>query len=474
MNYKISVENIHSKYLNIKALFSGIDSDKLIVRLPAWRPGRYEIQNFAQYIRDVRAFDSNQKSLNISKITKDSWQIETQNNAEITVRYQFNADIGNAGGSYVDDTFLYINPINCLMYLDDRQNEHCELAVDFSSNVQVACGMPYLKEGSEVRFLADNYHHLVDSPFMLSDRIQHKTYEVQNSTFHIWIKGNTEIQWSRVLTDFEKFTQTQIDIFGEFPEKDYHFMLWLMPEANYHGVEHRNSTMMTLGPVSQSFDEFYIDFLGLSSHELFHAWNVKRIRPKELLPYDYSRENYFETCFIAEGITTLYGDWALYRSGVFNQQQYQKELETTLRRHFDSADLATESLLQSSFDLWLDGYKKGIPDRKVSVYHKGAVAAIILHDLIQKATNQKKGLDDVMKALWLNYGKPFKGYSLQDYITVCEELTKHSLKAYFDTVIAGNGSVWKQTQEAINCLGFKMTRSSEGYTQLSLKEASND
>jgi predicted metalloprotease with PDZ domain len=211
----------------------------------------------------------------------------------------------------------------------------------------------------------------------------------------------------------------------------------------------------------------------LSSHELFHTWNVKRIRPKELLPYDYSQENYFETCFVAEGITTFYGDWMLYRSGVFSLEQFQKELETTLRRHFDTSDQATESLLQSSFDLWLDGYKKGVPERKVSVYHKGAVAAIILHDIIQKATDQKKGLDDVMKILWLQYGKPFKGFTLEDYITVCEQVTGHTLAEYFDSVIAGNNSVWEQTQEAIRSLGFEMTRSPEGYTQLNLKEASN-
>ncbi|WP_304238638.1 M61 family metallopeptidase [Jiulongibacter sediminis] len=473
MNYKISVENIHSKYLNIKALFSKIDSQKLLVKLPAWRPGRYEIQNFAQYIRDVKAFGPDQKELKIKKITKDSWEIETKNQSDITITYQFNADIGNAGGSYVDDAFLYINPINCLMYLEDRQNEKCGLEVDFKSNQQVACGMSHTKEASKVNFVADSYHDLVDSPLMISDSIRHKTYEVEGSTFHIWIKGKTEIDWPRVLRDFEKFTRKQIEVFGEFPEKEYRFMLWMMPEANYHGVEHRNSTMMTLGPVSQEFDEFYIDFLGLSSHELFHTWNVKRIRPKELLPYDYSQENYFETCFVAEGITTFYGDWMLYRSGVFSLEQFQKELETTLRRHFDTSDQATESLLQSSFDLWLDGYKKGVPERKVSVYHKGAVAAIILHDIIQKATDQKKGLDDVMKILWLQYGKPFEGYTLDDYITVCEKVTGHTLVEYFLSVIAGNNSVWEQTQEAIRSLGFEMTRSLEGYTQLNLKEASN-
>lgn len=471
MNYKISYKKPDNKYLQIEVSFSNISQKLLKVNLPAWRPGRYEIQNFAKNIRNVVCYASNGDSLTIKKTKKDIWQVRAKGHSSITIHYDFYADIQNAGGSYVEPNFLYLNPINCCMYLENQQNKACELSIDFASNNDIATGMDFKKNGSISTFKANSFHDLVDSPIMISSTIQHKTYTCQGYKFHIWVKGKIEIPWDKVLLDFEKFTSEQINIFGEFPVKEYHFMLWMMSKPFYHGVEHHNSTMMTLGPDAQNFDEIYIDILGLASHELFHTWNVKKIRPKELLPYDYSKENYFETCFVAEGLTTFYGDWILYRSGVFSKKQYQRELETTLKRHFETSNKSTQSLLESSFDLWLDGYEKGIPDRKVSVYHKGAIAGLILHHLIQQSSNNKKGLDDLMKELWINYGKPFIGYTFKDYQNICKKFIGKKNSAYFKEIIAGNQSIKKQTIPALKTLEFGFKEDSKDAIRLEDLEA---
>jgi predicted metalloprotease with PDZ domain len=460
MNYKIRRTDINSKYLNIEASFSKVNLTLQTIQLPAWRPGRYEIQDFAKNLRKVTAKGKNGDELFISKSKKDAWDVKTNGNAQITICYEFYADIQNAGGSYVDDNFVYINPINCCIYIEEKQNEECTLEINFEQNKDVACGMPFRKEQTLTTFSASSYHDLVDSPLMISSKIQHKTYVCDEHTFHVWVKGKIEIDWDILLHDFKKFTQEQINIFGEFPEDDYHFLLWMMPNAYYHGVEHKNSTMMTLGPDGQSFEDMYADLLGLASHELFHTWNVKKIRPKELMPYDYSKENYFNTCFVAEGLTTFYGDWILYRSGVLTKNQYKKELETTLKRHFDTSDYADQSLLESSYDLWLDGYQAGIPDRKVSVYHKGAIAALILHDIFQKSN---KSLDDLMKLLWLRYGLPYKGYTYEDYQGCCEELYGSELNSYFEVVVAGNQSLLRMTENAIKSFGFSLNVNKNGY-----------
>ncbi|AWV99115.1 M61 family metallopeptidase [Arcticibacterium luteifluviistationis] len=462
MNYKISHKNTHTKYIQVEACFSNVSKKLLNVNLPAWRPGRYEIQNFAKNIGNMTCEAANGEHLSIKKTKKDVWQVKAKGHSEIIIKYDFYADIQNAGGSYVESKFLYLNPINFCLYLEDQQNEACQLEIDFAANTDVATGMSFQKEGSITILKANNFHDLVDSPIMLSSAIQHKTYTCQGHLFHIWVKGKIEIPWDKVLTDFEKFTSEQIGVFGEFPVGEYHFMLWMMSKPYYHGVEHHNSTMMTLGPDAQNFDEIYIDILGLASHELFHTWNVKKIRPKELLPYDYSQENYFGTCFVAEGLTTFYGDWLLYRSGVIDKKQYQNELETTLKRHFEVADNATQSLLESSFDLWLDGYEKGIPDRKVSVYNKGAIAGLILHHLIQLNSNKEKGLDDLMKELWLAHGKPLKGYSYRDYQNICKKLIGTNTSKYFREIITGNQSIKKQTNEALRSLNFTLIEDQNG------------
>jgi predicted metalloprotease with PDZ domain len=146
--------------------------------------------------------------------------------------------------------------------------------------------------------------------------------------------------------------------------------------------------MIVLGPDDEG-EGLYADLLGVSSHELFHAWNIIRIRPKEMLPYDFTKENYFRTCFVAEGCTTYYGDLFLKRAGVFNDETYIKELQVYMKRHFENSAHATQSLTDSSFDLWLDGYEKGIPNRKVSVYHKGALVGIGTGFISQKENQSR-------------------------------------------------------------------------------------
>ncbi len=289
----------------------------------------------------------------------------------------------------------------------------------------------------------------------------------------MWFEGAFEIRnFDQIVADFQKFSAKQIDLFGEFPERTFHFITWLFPKHKYHGVEHRSSTMQTLGPFQEDSQEFLIDLYGLSSHELFHAWNICKIRPKELLPYDYSKENYFKTCFIAEGLTTYYGDLMLYRAGVFDQEQYFRELETYYKRHFDEADDASQSLLESSWDLWLDGYASSVPKRKVSVYHKGAIAGQILDLHIQRVSQKQRSLDDVMKKMWVKFGQshkghPILGYSLEDYIDICEEVAGEKLDWYFETCIAGTHSLFGLLNEYLQDIGLSLEKNQQNLVYLS-------
>ncbi len=466
MKYEISPATDESKYLNIRFTLENCPAGQTTVHLPAWRPGRYELQNFAQFIRKVKAFDSADKPLAIRKTSRDSWQIFMETPGDLTISYQFYADSPNAGGSSWQSDFLYVNPVNCCLYHKDRLEKPCEMWVKFPANQSVACGLPTEKRDDLVIFSAATYHDLADSPFFIASKLQHIQYESHGTLFHLWVKGPSELPTEKVSHDFKRFTDAQIEIFGEFPEDSFHFMLWLSREASYHGVEHSRSTMMTLGPDTENFDHWYLDLLGLASHELFHAWNIKKIRPAELLPYDYSRENYFETCFVAEGLTTFYGDWILYRSGVFDRETWLKELETTLRRHFETADEADLSLLESSYDLWVDGYKKGVPHRKVSVYHKGAIAALILNDLITKATDNSRNLDYVMQLLWEKFGKPFKGYTYQDFQTLAAQACGKDLSSYFQEVIEGNTSILEVCNRALESACLKLQKNESGFFQL--------
>jgi predicted metalloprotease with PDZ domain len=218
---------------------------------------------------------------------------------------------------------------------------------------------------------------------------------------------------------------------------------------------------MVLGEQGVLTENSYLDLLGLASHELFHAWNIAKIRPKELLPYDYTKENYFTTCFVAEGFTTYFGDRTLYDSGVFSSEQYKHELETTFKRHFYDSDHASQSLLESSFDLWVDGYEKGTPNKKVSVYHKGAIATLILDAMIRRKFSNKKSMENVMQKLYLEFGNLNKGYSYEDIKRICEEVFEGDLSTYFKNVIEGNTPIFELTQEATLSMGWTLLKTDE-------------
>lgn len=458
MHYRLFTDPILPHYIAVEARLTDITTTTIELQLPAWRPGRYELQNFAKNIQRFYITDAMGQPLPFRKITKDRWLVNTQGVTELIATYTYYANLINAGSSYVsDDTdvspLLYVNPVNLCLYADGYIDEPCTLKLDIPADWTVACG---LAQTSSHTFYARDFYELVDCPLIAAPALHRIQYETHGVAFSVWIAGRMVFEPERVIRDFKRFSAAQIDIFGEFPEPEYHFLTILLPVAHYHGVEHRNSTVLVLGPANEG-EGLYTDLLGVASHELFHAWNIIRIRPKELLPYDFTRENYFQTCFVAEGITTYYGDHILRRSEVFNEAAYLKELHVTLKRHFENNGRAFQSLLESSWDLWLDGYDKGVPDRKVSVYHKGAVAAMILDLHIRQISGQTRSLDDVMRLLWQRFGKPFVGYTFADYRAVTEEVAGESLDWYYDACISGNKSLLSLTATYLTSIGLSLS-----------------
>jgi predicted metalloprotease with PDZ domain len=205
-------------------------------------------------------------------------------------------------------------------------------------------------------------------------------------------------------------------------------MLWICPKPFYHGVEHTKSTMMVLGPEDR---DSYEDLIGLGSHELFHVWNVATIRPKALLPYDYTKAVIFDTGWIIEGITTYLGDWFLWASGVVRTAEYLSLLLGNLKLHFERDGSSKQSLVESSIDLWLDGYGAALPGKRVSIYFKGALIALGLDLLIRKKFNHTKSLREVMLLMQSRYGQLKKGYTRQDFYALVEEVFEGSLAHFW-------------------------------------------
>ena len=462
--YTIDCDQAQQSFIKIKALFP-VNEIKTIIHLPSWRPGRYELGNFAKNIKNFKAFNDQNKAINIHKINKDSWEISSNETKYIKIEYQYYANELNAGSSYFDEQQLYVNPVNCFLYAEGKEQFPISLELNIPENYTIAS--PLVQENNFL--LAENFDELADSPFICSKNLETQTYSVADTNFHIWFNNQLNIPWERVLTDFRNFTKKQVEDFGEFPVSEYHFLIQSLPYLAYHGVEHLKSTVITIGPSQELFQQRYEELLGVSSHELYHVWNVKSIRPKDLLPYDFKKENYSELGYIYEGITTYLGDLYLLKSGVFSLEDYLKELSKQFQKHFDNPGRFAYSVSQSSFDTWLDGYTPGVPGRKVSIYTEGCLLAFVMDVKIRKATNNKRGIEEVMKRLYYNFAQNNKGYTEKDFIELLENTSGESFNDFFNDYVHGTVSYESILIDALDFIGLELIQTpSNSYSEAKL------
>lgn len=423
------------------------------IHLPKWRPGRYEMAPYAERIVDARAWSVSGKLLDVAKTSSHTWQI-AQNGEAAVFEYKYYAIISDAGGSLYDQDQVYINPCNLLMYDATQINAPCEMWLDLPDDYRIACG---LRQENTTLF-ADNYHLMVDAPLIASQTLQHHAFVVEDVPFNIWFQGDVKPQWHSLETHFTGFIKAQIRMFGGFPAKDYHFLYQIHNKKIYHGVEHTNSTIIALGP-GYRLDEpdDYEDLLSVSCHELFHTWNVKAIRPADMQPYVYDREMYSRLHWITEGVTTYYGELLVFKSGAWSLGQFLQVFNKSfLRKHYGNNGRDHISLEESSFESWLIGYKEGVPNRKISFYTKGALAAFLLDVRVRRASGNVHSLDSVMREMYERFGKTGLGYTRADYQAIAEAYAGQSLDDYFRDYIAGTLAMEPALSDAADYLGLAL------------------
>ncbi len=471
MHYKFSWINPSSRYVQLEVSAQNIASDITYIQLPAWRPGRYELGNFAKNVRNFQVFDGAGKMIPATKVTKDKWKVHTIGVKQITIKYEYYAAELNAGSTFLDATQLYVNPVNCCVYLEGRLDEECTVELAIPDSWKVATAMKSSRQlGSSARpngsssgravgsrdFVVSNFDRLADSPFIASPNIKRNFFILDGVEFHLWFQGESKPEWSKLVTDFFIFVNENMRVFGSFPAEEYHFLFQILPTRFYHGVEHVDSTVIGLGPSYKLMGELYDDLLGVSCHELFHAWNIKSIRPAEMLPYDFTKENYSRLGYVAEGVTTYYGDYLLYRSGVWTADQFWPTFNERMDKHFETEARKFLSVTESSMDTWLDGYVPGAPHRKTSIYHEGCLLAFVTDIFIRKNSSNKKSLDDVMRRLWIEFAQQGKGYSESDYKKLIEEEAGADFNFYWNNYFYKGNDYTPVLSEALDYIGHRV------------------
>lgn len=455
IHYTISCPNPASQFLHISLNFSCEATKQVALQLPAWRAGRYQLANYAQNLRGLNVHNEEGQPIPLKKITKDCWAIEAKESMHITLSYDYWAGKMDAGSAWVDDQQVYINLVNCCFEIQGKSEEAIEVHLDLPNYPKQILT---LKKTKTSTWMAENYQVLVDATVLAAKKVEHETYTIGNTRFHTWFHGEVHFDRNRFIDQLQAFSNRMIADFGSFPETEYQFIFQLLPYPHYHGVEHRRGTVITFGPASSLTEEKAMEeLLGISCHELYHAWNVCRIRPKEFLPYDFSKETYSQAGLILEGVTTYFGDLYLLKSGVYDLPTYLRHLEKIVQREAVHYGWKNASIQESSIDLWLDGYVAGIPDRKVNIYSHGALICLCLDVLLLQ---EGRSLAYVMKDMWENFGLPFKGYGPQDFekLVTSKVSDTEKITHFFNAYVRGKEDLFPTLEECLQALGITIKK----------------
>ncbi len=399
------------------------------LKLPTWIPGSYMIREFSKNIIDINVEQNNIKTT-IEQHNKNTWMLSNLTiDTEVIVAYNVYAYDFGIRTAYLDDERAFFNPSSlCLYVVGTESNEHIIKINKLPDNFEIATG---LKKINTNEYSASNYDELIDSPFEIS-YIWTLPFTVKNVKHTLVLSGIINpFDKDKLIADISKICAAQIDLFGgKAPFDNYTFLLNLGGEV-FTGLEHRNSSALLapyyslptpadLGTTPEIRTD-YLKLLGLISHEYFHSWNVKRIKPEAFSPYNLNEENYTKQLWWFEGVTSYYDDLMLYRSGVIDLKCYLQLILDNINNVYKYNGANVQALTNSSLTSWIKYYRQdeNSPNSMVSYYVKGALVGMCLDILIRSKTNNSNSLDDVLRGLfykWQNDGLGIKDEELNSLI----------------------------------------------------------
>ena len=433
ISYHVSWPEPHTHYYHVEMTIRRSDTGDLDLRVPAWRPGRYIIQNYARYFIDVEAEDANGNALPFVKTDKGTWRIDAGTSKNVVVRYRNYARVLDAGESYLDASEAYINPITVLMYVPGAEFTPSLISFDKPADWKVATALDYDEEKGG--YPTESYHELVDSPFIISPDFELLSFDHEGARYELVFQGEGNYDPEKVIDDVRRIAQEQTDIMKITPYERYVFLYHLLPTSFGHGVEHKNSTSIVIGPADFNDRNFYYRLLGVTSHELFHVWNVERIRPEAIYHPDYSRENYTTTMWVYEGITSYYTALTIARAGLRTPEQYLSNLSRTLRGYDNAYGRTVTSVAMTSWNSWVSS--NAPPNTTYSFYTAGSVLGLLLDLEIRGRTENDKSLDDVFRFLYAEYAAKDRGVPEDGFQEAVEKVAGSSFQPFFEAYVYG-------------------------------------
>jgi predicted metalloprotease with PDZ domain len=414
--------------------------------LPTWIPGSYLIREFSKNIIQISA-EANGAVIPLERNGKNAWTIPSSIEGKIIVKYQVYAFEKSVRTSYINDDFALINPTSVCLYIEEQINAEHKVKINLPKEWKyVHSGMIEINN----EFSARNYDELADSPIILGNH-DIFSFEAAGKNHRIAMAGKCDYDQEKLKTDITKIIETETQIFGENPTENYLFIV-LNGASGGGGLEHSNSTVLMSTRDAYTDEKAYINFLSLAAHEYFHLWNVKRLRPQELIKYDYTKENYTDMLWLFEGFTSYFDEWCLLKAGIIDNAAYLKRIEGTFGYTINTIGNQVQNLADASHDAWIKYYRRNenSNNTETSYYTKGAFAGMIFNFEIIKNTAGKKNLGSLMKVLYEKYYQSQNlGLSFDAFVKELNAICKTDLRDLATELIYGTAIPDLSTYQSI-------------------------
>ena len=404
------------------------------IKMPVWTPGSYLIR---EYAKNVEAFTATAggKPVRSEKIRKNAWRVYSADD-NLTIRYRVYANELTVRTSFVDADHGYVTPASMFMYHDALKSQPLRVVVQpYKAWKNVATGLKPVA-GASYTYEAPDYDILVDSPIEIGN---HKTFTftAANVPHTVAMFGDVAYDEQRLAADYKRVCETAATVVGEHPCQDYTFIVHHIPQGG-GGLEHLNSTTLETNRNAYATEANYKGFLTLVAHEYFHLWNVKRIRPVALGPFDYENENYTHMLWLSEGCTSFYEDYILRRAGFHTPETYIGIVGNDITGIENQPGVRVQSAAESSWDAWIKGYRpnENSSNTTISYYSKGSVLGTLLNLSILAGSNGERTMDDLMRYLYDEYYKKQKrGFSDEEFQRAAEQIAGRKLDNFFNIAV---------------------------------------
>ncbi len=456
LHYELGFEHPSTHLMDVTIRASGLEGAAADFEMPDWAPGSYYIQNYAVNVQRFRATGPSGKELVWRKTDSQTWHVELSGANTATIQYQVFGDTLRNNQADYDEKHAFIGGPSVWMYLVGGKERPIELTIAVPSGWKVATGMEHT---SDHTFHAENYDWFADAPLEISNFAE-QDFQVMGTTYHVIVHDVEGRQdFSKFTADTQKFVEQLVPIFASVagttlqaaPFKDYYFLFHIWPGTG-GGLEHLNSTQINFqkdwndNSTVQNFGTQYELKLFVASHEFFHAWNVKRLRPRPLGPFDYSQMVHTPSLWISEGLTSYYGALALVRAGLITPQHYLDGIGRLLTKFDSEPGRSERSIEDTSWDTWFPNggvvqQKTNLANTWYSYYDGGQVMGHILDFAIREKTNNRKSLDDWMRLLYSRYALPKPGFEPEDPARAASEVAGADLNDIFTRYISGKEAI---------------------------------